>query len=432
MLKQLRFKFVLINMTLVTVMLLVIFGVIIYQTQENLENQSIQMMQTIGADPFRLDRPGTQPGGKKPNHPDAPPTGEQPDQTEAPAERTEVPQGDVRLPYFVVQINSRGEVLSSGGGFFDLSDEELILNITRAALQNPDSVGVLKEYNMRFCKVKSWNGDTIVFADISSEQATMNNLVRSCLCIGLLSFGLFLFISFQLANWAVKPVDRAWQQQKQFVADASHELKTPLTVIMTNAELLQNSEYEESAREQFVSSILTMSHQMRGLVEGLLELARVDNGAVQTAFAPVDISTLAEETCMVFEPLYFEKGLTLESRVEPDITIKGSDAHLQQVMKILLDNALKYSAPGTVRLTLLAQGSGCQITVSNPGQPISQEDLKNVFKRFYRVDKSRHRDGSYGLGLSIAETIVREHGGRIWAESNGGQNRFHVQLPGGN
>lgn len=398
MLKQLRFKFVLINMTLVTVMLLVIFGMIIYQTQENLEAQSIQMMQTIGADPFRLGRP------------DAPP-------------------GEVRLPYFAVQISPRGDVQAVGGGFFDLSDETLILEITRSALRSPDQVGILRDYNMRFCKVNSCNGDAIVFADMTSERATMENLVRSCILIGILSFGVFLFISLQLARWAVKPVADAWQQQKQFVADASHELKTPLTVIMTNAELLQNSEYEPEVREQFASSILTMSHQMRGLVEGLLDLARVDNGAVRIASGPVDMSVLTEEACMLFEPLYFEKDLMLENRVEPDIVLKGSDAHLKQVLEILLDNAMKYSDPGTVTVELHKQGSNCLLSVTNPGSEISAEDRKNIFKRFYRVDKARHRDGSYGLGLSIAENIIREHGGKIWAESENGYNSFRVELP---
>ena len=398
MLKQLRLKFVMINMTLVTVMLLVIFGLIIHQTQQDLENQSIRMMQTIGADPFQLGSPGGA-------------------------------AADVRLPYFAVQINSRGEVLAVGGGFFDLSDEELVRSITRAALRSPDTVGILKEYNMRFCKIAGCDGDGIVFADMSSEQATMDNLIRTCVVIGAASFGVFLFISLQLAKWAVKPVAEAWQQQKQFVADASHELKTPLTVIMTNAELLQNPEYDEPARDRFASSILTMSHQMRGLVEGLLDLARVDNGAVQTAVKPVDVSALAEEACMIFEPVFFERELILDSAVEPGISVRGSEAHLQQVLKILLDNAIKYSDPGTVELALQRQGSVCRITVSNPGPAISAEDRKNIFKRFYRVDKSRHRDGSYGLGLSIAENIVREHGGRIWAESTDGRNSFHVQLP---
>ena len=398
MLKQLRFKFVIINMTLVTAMLLVIFGMIVQQTQENLESQSIQMMQNIGADPFMARPP-------------------------------QMPASEVRLPYFAVQVNFEGEIQTLGGGFFDLSDEEEVEKIVRLALDSSEEIGVLQEYNMRFCKTGGWGVETIVFADMTSEQATMENLVQTCVLIGVLSFAGFLFISLQLAKWAVKPVDQAWKQQKQFVADASHELKTPLTVIMTNAELLQNREYDEEAREHFSASILTMSQQMRGLVEGLLDLARVDNGAVKAAFETVDISALVEETCMVFEPLYFEKELGLDCRVEPDVTVRGSAIHLERVLKILLDNAMKYSTPGTVSVTLREQGSGCLITVSNPGPEISPEDRKNIFKRFYRVDKSRQRDGSYGLGLSIAENIVQEHRGKIWVESSGGENRFHVSIP---
>ena len=398
MLKQLRIKFVIINMTLVTVMLLVILGLIIYQTQKNLENQSIGMMQSVSADPFRPGRPGGKPD-------------------------------DVRLPYFEVFLSKENEVVAVKGGFFDLSDEEQVQGIVLAALDNPETVGVLSEHNMRFYKIDNRDVSRIVFADMSSEQATMANLIRTCMLIGAVSFAAFLFISFRLAKWAVKPVDEAWQQQKQFVADASHELKTPLTVIMTNAELLQNPEYDEPAKEQFASSILIMSHQMRGLVEGLLDLARVDNGAVQTALAPVCLSALTEEACLIFEPLFFERNLFLESLVEPGLELRGSETHLQQVLKILLDNAMKYSESGSVTVTLQKQGSGCLLTVANPGPAISPADLKNIFKRFYRVDKSRHRDGSYGLGLSIAQNIVQEHQGRIWAESASGQNRFHVYLP---
>ena len=398
MLKKLRLKFVLITMTLVTVMLAVILGMVIHFTRESLETQSLQMMQSISSTPF-------QPG--------------------PPSE----PVGDVRLPFFAVQTDIHGDVLSSFGGYFDLSDQELIRQITQSALQNPEQTDVMEQYKLRFLKIDGWGGSLIVFTDITSELATLDNLVRTCVMIGLAVFLAFLFISVRLAKWAVRPVEDAWQQQKQFVADASHELKTPLTVILTNAELLRSPDCDDAARSRFSESILTMSHQMRNLVEGLLELARVDNGAVQTAFAPVDLSVLAESGILPFEPLLFENGLVLESRIEPGVTVKGSAHHLEQVLKILLDNALKYSDPGAVCVTLKKGNAHCLLTVSNPGPEISPEDRKQLFKRFYRADKSRHRDGSYGLGLSIAETIVSNHGGKIWVESTGAENRFHVQLP---
>ena len=169
---------------------------------------------------------------------------------------------------------------------------------------------------------------------------------------------------------------------------------------------------------------------MRGLVEDLLDLARVDNGMPRAVWERVDLSGLVEEAALPFEPLYFEGGLELVSDVEPDIFVHGSADHLRRVAEILLDNARKYSDPGRVTLTLKRQGKGlCTLCVENPGPPIAPGDLQNIFKRFYRADSARSRDGSYGLGLPIAEGIVRAHGGRIWAASAGGMNRFYVTVP---
>lgn len=399
MIKKLRTKFVCILMTVVTIMLVVMFGLVIHFTGSSMENQSIQMMQAIASEPFQLGLPD---------------------------DRT----GDIRLPYFVVQVSRWGEVTATGGGYYDLSDEETILAITKAALESEEQTGVLKAYKLRYSKNARPSGQIIVFVDMSSEQATMNGLIQSCIFIGIISFAAFLSISLLLARWAVKPVDQAWQQQKQFVADASHELKTPLTVIMTNAELLQSPDCDESARRQFSDSILVMSRQMRGLVEGLLELTRVDNGAVKTKYAALDFSDLVQNSVLPFEPLYFEKGLILETGVEAGVWLKGSESHLHQVLDILLDNAMKYTTPGgTVRVAMRHQGSHALLSVAGPGEAISPEDQKNIFKRFYRIDKARSRDGSYGLGLSIAQSIVTEHGGRIWADSRDGINTFLVQLP---
>lgn len=278
----------------------------------------------------------------------------------------------------------------------------------------------------------SAEGQIIVFADISSEIATMRNLYRTCVIIGLGSLASFLVISIFFARWAVRPVEEAWAQQRQFVSDASHELKTPLTVILTDAEMLKSPRFDEAHKAQFVDNILTMSNQMRGLVESLLQLARVDNGAIQKMpLQHIDLSGLVSDELLTFEALFFEKGLTLAEDIADGITVHGSAQHLKQVVEILLDNAQKYSEPhGTVRVTLQKSGAHhCLLSVADPGDAISPEDLRKIFQRFYRIDEARAMNHSYGLGLSIAENIVKNHKGRIWAESAEGINTFRVELP---
>ena len=230
---------------------------------------------------------------------------------------------------------------------------------------------------------------------------------------------------------AIRPVEQAWKQQRQFVADASHELKTPLTVIMTNAELAQSPDYDEEGRQRFLSSILTMSRQMRGLIEEMLQLARADQADTKAAFAPVDFSKLTSDALLPFAPIFFEAGLTLSSAISDAIQVTGNDAQLRQVVEILLDNAQKYSQPGGATQVSLKRHrkNHCLLTVANQGEPLSPEALKHIFERFYRADQARSRTGSFGLGLSIAETIVTQHQGKIWAESREGRNWFYVELP---
>lgn len=272
----------------------------------------------------------------------------------------------------------------------------------------------------------------LVFSDVSSALSAMRNLLYSCLLIALLAFLGFLIIAIFLARLTVRPVEQAWIQQKQFVSDASHELKTPLTVILTNVELLQEqSEAASPGIQRFANNILTMSQQMRGLVESLLELARVDNGSIQKlSLQPVDLSRLVEKELLTFEAMFYEKGLLLTDDIAENIHVKGSAQHLSQVVEILLDNAQKYAAPnGTVHVMLRQSPHHALLSVADPGEAISEENLKNIFKRFYRIDPARAMNHSYGLGLSIAQSIVENHRGRIWAESQDGINTFFVELP---
>lgn len=398
MIRKLQIKFIMINMIMVTAMLCVIFGLVYNFTRHNLENESIGMMRSIAADPFQLDRPNRH-------------------------------SPDLKLPYFAVLLGPRGELISTGGGYYDLSDKAFLNELVENTKEERQDTGILPEYNLRFCRVGTPRGPVLVFADMSSENNTLRSLTRSSTLIGLFSFLVFLCISIFLSRWAVKPMAEAWTQQKQFVADASHELKTPLTVIMTNAELLQSDDYTQAERAGFSQGILLMSHQMKQLVESMLELARTDANQNKLQMQPVDLSRLILDTAISFEGVFVEKGLTVESEVEPGITVYGDEQALQQVMDILLDNAQKYSEPGgTTRVQLRSNQGKCQIRVSNPGPELSPEERKKIFRRFYRMDKVRSRSGSFGLGLSIAESIVTQHKGKIWVESKDSINTFIVEL----
>ena len=399
MIKKLRIKFVCVIMAIVLPMIAVILGIIVEFSRENAKSQNISMMRSVAETPFRRE-----PLGKSPKREDQ--------------------------PFLVVYVDHQGEVIAVSEGSFDLSDQEYLDRIIQLSLESEKRNDELEEYPLRYFREKTREGYTIVFSDLTAETEALRKLVLLSLTIFFVSGGLFLVVSILLSTWAIRPVEIAWDQQRQFVADASHELKTPLSIIMANAELLDKDDTEESDRRKFSQNILTTTYQMRTLVENLLEMARVDNGTQRMQPEPLNFSQLVYDAALSVQLLYEEKGLQLQSSIAEDICLSGCERLLYQVMDVLLDNALKYTpAGGTVRVELDRCGHNCHLKVANTGEPISGEDLKNIFKRFYRVDKARSFNGSYGLGLSIAEAIVQEHRGRIWAESHDGCNTFHVQLP---
>ena len=261
MIRKLRLKFICVNMLIVTLMLTAIFGMVYHLTRQGLETQSEAMLQSVASDAFHPNRPGS-------------------------------PPQEVHLPFFVLELDGNGGLTASGGGYYDLTDQEFLKTLADAATDADAPAGVLREYGLRYCRSVTPRGERIAFTDMSSERATLKNLTETCAAIGVLCFAAFLLISWLLARWAVKPVETAWQQQRQFVADASHELKTPLTVIMTNAELLNSPDFDETRRSQFAAHILTMSRQMRQLIEEMLDLARTDSGQSTLIFSQVDLSRL--------------------------------------------------------------------------------------------------------------------------------------------
>ena len=393
MLKKLRRRFVVINMAIITGMLLIIFGLVIHFTNARLDSQSDSMLQKIAQN--ALDT-----GGR---------------------------ELKAQLPYFTLRFDVFGNVVASGKTHYDITNEEFLDKLIAEIHDINKSTGYLEDYSLKYTVVTTPVVQVIAFVDISSQYSTMTSLWQISILTALIALAVFTVISILLARWAVNPVDKAWKQQKQFISDASHELKTPLTVIISNAELLQN---ETSDRQACADNILAGSKQMRHLVEGMLELARADNGQIQTNFEDIDMSKAVMDSILPFEPVFYESGLRLESDIEPEILVHGSLQHLHQLTDILLDNAQKYSAPGIAEVRFFRNGKNqCLLTVSNPGNPIPQEDLELIFDRFYRSDAARTSSDSFGLGLSIAQRIAEEHGGKIWAESNHTGSRFNVLLP---
>ena len=395
MIRRLRLKFICITMSIVMVMLCVLLVTQYNSTRASLERISLSALESAVREPLDVGRPGF---------------------------------GSREQPCFLLSLNGLGVLRVSGSEYYDLSDTDLLVAVYQAAEADCGTWGVLEEYGLRYYREDGMRELRYAFTDISGEIQTLRELLKSSVAIGCLGFAGFLILSIFLAHWTVRPVERAWVEQRRFVADASHELKTPLTVILTNAELLRERS-EDPEQRRFADSIITMSHQMRSLVEDMLQLARADSGQTPAERERLDFSGLLEQTLLPFEPVYFEAGLVLESAVQPGVALTGCAPQLRQVAEILLDNALKYADPGsTVRLTLDSRGHQCCLKVSSPGRTLTAQECRDIFSRFYRVDPAR-RGGSYGLGLAIAARIVSDHRGRIWAEGRDGVNTFYVNLP---
>ena len=334
---------------------------------------------------------------------------------------------EARVPCFVAEVLPSGTVRVSGSNYYDLQDEDTLLPLVTAALSADADSGVLRTQHMRYLRLEGALTVRIAFMDSTFEQATLRALVRVCLLIGAAALLVLFGLSWLLSGFVTRPVARTWQNQQQFLSDASHELKTPLTVILSSADLLKTSAQPE--QRQYVDNISVESRRMKALVEDMLTLSRTESGRA-APFAPLDLSDLVTDAALRFEPVAFEAGHPLQYDIQNGASLSGDRQQLDQLLDILLDNAVKYAAKDApIRLTLDISGKNAVLAVENPGDPIPPDKLPHLFDRFYRLDDARTGAGGFGLGLAIAQQIVRRHKGAITAASDARATRFTVTLP---
>ena len=340
--------------------------------------------------------------------------------------------GQVGIPFFTVDLFVDGTMIHTERGQFTLSDEE-IREITEEAFSTQQENGFLTEYTLRYVRQSTPVGWRLVFMDDSVRVETLRQQIRSSILLGLVLLPVFYLFSWGISALIVRPVRRAWAQQTQFVADASHELKTPLTVILSNTDMIL-ADCDEPGGDLYrrADYIRQEAGRMRDLVQELLCLARHDESPYhQEKLTVVDLTAAAETAALSFEAVAYENGLTLETQLEQGLAVRGDQQQLDRLLHILLDNAVKYSlSGGMIRLALSAErGKQALLIVENPGELLSEEQLSKLFDRFYRTDESRGTKPGYGLGLSVAQQIVDRWGGKIRAEHHDGITKFAVRLP---
>lgn len=243
-------------------------------------------------------------------------------------------------------------------------------------------------------------------------------LIDTVLQVALLyacSIGLVGIIAYILSAKTLRPIGDMLKKQRDLIANASHELKTPLTIISTNLDVIKSEPATSvTDNEKWLASITAQIERMQGLIQNMLELSRLEQS--QLPYENTDMSQITEGACLAFEAVCFEKQVRLICEIQPDITVSGDKNALERLVVILLDNAIKYSGEnGKIGCRLSADGKKMRLSVMNTGEVISKEDEKHVFDRFYRSDGARqHSDKqSFGLGLSIAAATVQAHGGKI-------------------
>ena len=394
MIRHLRWKVVATNMLLLSLVLLIMFAAVFFISRGNYrKNVQQQLNQALEQGDYGINQPGMD-----------------------------------SIPCFVAEVYGSGTVRVAGNSYYDLSDETKMTEIVTAALRQDSDSGTLDEFHLRYLRRAGYTTTAIAFTDTYLEYTSLRTLLAACSMVGCGALVVLFVCSYLLSGVVAKPIGAAWTQQEQFLSDASHELKTPLTVILSSAELLERSATQEQS--VYVDNIQAEGRRMKSRVEDMLTLFRAQKNAGKLPDTTADGAEVAVTEALRFEPVAFEAGHVLDYDIAPSLPVRGDSAKLGQALAVLLDNAVKYAASGTaLPLDAARQGSRAVLTVANEGPDIPADKRERIFDRFYRADDARTDGDSFGLGLPIAKAIIDAHRGTLRCESSGGVTRFIISLP---
>ena len=311
--------------------------------------------------------------------------------------------------HFTVLFDKTGEVSQTFTESIYSIDENTAIEYAKRVSKDGKERGWISNYRYRVFSAGFGTG--VVFVDGSMSRTVLMQTSTAAGAVLLGCAALVLILIFLLSKKAVKPIAESYEKQKQFITDANHELKTPLTLIMANVDIAE----AELGENEWLDDIRSEGHRMTELVEQLVALSRMDEDGHNMNMTEVSLSELVAETVAEFEPLAKERGKTLFADVDREITYLGDEALLYRLIGILMDNAIKYCDNGGEISVTLRRGRRVVLTVENTYASVQELELNRLFDRFYRADKARKFTGGYGVGLSMAKAIVENHKGEISA-----------------
>ncbi|MBQ4170669.1 MAG: HAMP domain-containing histidine kinase [Ruminococcus sp.] len=410
MIRKLRARIIIINMALMGIVILAIFTTVCVNSYSNAVNDMERgLNQVVGNRDFDRDRATDD---------NAPPFDK-----ESKGSFKQKPNIHDNEPmqissYVIVELDDDGNITNTTENNVSIDADDLE-ECVKLARQSNSISGQIGDYRLMYVKHDFMEVHKIVFASNNMVFANLRNTVLVSVGLFFGSMVIIFLISLWLSGLAVKPVKKAWEQQKQFVADASHELKTPLTVILANNNIMMSHPQSRVTDErQWLESTEEEAQHMKQLIDQMLFLAKSDAGNTQVQLSEVNLSEIVEGSALNFEPVAFEREVLIDTDIRPDILMQGNQLQLNQLAHILIDNAVKYAEDNsTVTIALHKHGDGTEFTVNNKGSVISKEEMEHIFDRFYRAEKSRTTKG-YGLGLAIAQRIVEDMNGKITVQSN--------------